>query len=111
MARGLHELCHGLEGPKTFCEVIDFGLAKNYVPGSGASMKTRAGTPYYVAPQVLAGAYDEKCHPKAITEQGPCYHLMGVIVWISGMNREKNGVGRPGRSTGRIWIHRRGLLR
>ena len=43
-------------------EVIDFGLAKNYVPGSGATMKTRAGTPYYVAPQVLAGAYDEKCH-------------------------------------------------
>eukprot|EP00913_Durusdinium_trenchii_P031564 g29556.t1 len=42
-------------------KVIDFGLAKNYVPGSGASMKTRAGTPYYVAPQVLAGAYDEKC--------------------------------------------------
>ena len=35
------------------CEVIDFGLAKHFVPGSGSSMKTRAGTPYYVAPQVL----------------------------------------------------------
>lgn len=42
-------------------KVIDFGLAKHYKPGSGATMKTRAGTPYYVSPQVLAGAYDEKC--------------------------------------------------
>ena len=32
-------------------QVIDFGLAKHFVPGSGNAMKTRAGTPYYVAPQ------------------------------------------------------------
>lgn len=42
-------------------KVIDFGLAKVYEPGSATLMKTKAGTPYYVAPQVLQGKYDEKC--------------------------------------------------
>lgn len=42
-------------------KVIDFGLAKKFVPGSGQTMKTKAGTPYYVSPQVLSGSYDEKC--------------------------------------------------
>lgn len=41
-------------------KVIDFGLAKVYKPGSDP-MITKAGTPYYVAPQVLMGKYDEKC--------------------------------------------------
>merc|ERR1711924_419971 len=34
-------------------KVIDFGLAKEFKPGSKELMKTKAGTPYYVAPQVL----------------------------------------------------------
>lgn len=42
-------------------KVIDFGLAKNFKIGVSPPMKTKAGTPYYVAPQVLTGAYDEKC--------------------------------------------------
>lgn len=42
-------------------KVIDFGLAKRFEPGSGQTMLTKAGTPYYVSPQVLAGKYDEKC--------------------------------------------------
>mmetsp|Transcript_81925 Transcript_81925/g.227133 ORF Transcript_81925/g.227133 Transcript_81925/m.227133 type:complete len:475 (-) Transcript_81925:278-1702(-) len=43
-------------------KVIDFGLAKSFRPGT-SELKTKAGTPYYVAPQVLtsAGGYNEKC--------------------------------------------------
>lgn len=41
-------------------KVIDFGLAKEFASGSKDLMRTKAGTPYYVAPQVLAGAYCEK---------------------------------------------------
>jgi len=42
-------------------KVIDFGLAKEFKVGSDGFMKTKAGTPYYVAPQVLQGKYNEKC--------------------------------------------------
>eukprot|EP00933_Yihiella_yeosuensis_P005288 TRINITY_DN10977_c0_g3_i1.p1 TRINITY_DN10977_c0_g3~~TRINITY_DN10977_c0_g3_i1.p1 ORF type:complete len:485 (+),score=150.93 TRINITY_DN10977_c0_g3_i1:53-1507(+) len=38
-------------------KVIDFGLAKQYT--AGQNLSTKAGTPYYVAPQVLAGKYDQ----------------------------------------------------
>jgi calcium-dependent protein kinase len=40
-------------------KVIDFGLGAKFEPGQ--RMSTKAGTPYYVAPQVLKGNYDEKC--------------------------------------------------
>lgn len=40
-------------------KVIDFGLAYKFTPGQ--KMKTKAGTPYYVSPEVLAGSYSEKC--------------------------------------------------
>eukprot|EP00930_Biecheleria_cincta_P002290 TRINITY_DN103304_c0_g1_i1.p1 TRINITY_DN103304_c0_g1~~TRINITY_DN103304_c0_g1_i1.p1 ORF type:complete len:471 (+),score=104.17 TRINITY_DN103304_c0_g1_i1:132-1544(+) len=42
-------------------KVIDFGLAKKFTVGSSERMKTKAGTPYYVSPQVLQGSYNEKC--------------------------------------------------
>lgn len=41
-------------------KVIDFGLAK-YFNNSDNEMLTRAGTPYYMAPEVLEGSYDELC--------------------------------------------------
>ena len=61
------------------CQQIDFGLSKNFTEGPTKNeeydlpqnckirrqtknkMKTRAGTPFYIAPEVLTGNYNEKC--------------------------------------------------
>ncbi|KAL4463768.1 hypothetical protein ABPG72_022822 [Tetrahymena utriculariae] len=40
-------------------KVIDFGLSKNF--DNKQAMKTKAGTPYYISPEVLEGNYDESC--------------------------------------------------
>jgi len=42
-------------------KVIDFGMSKKFTLGSGSMMRTKVGTIYYLAPQVLEQAYDEKC--------------------------------------------------
>lgn len=45
-------------------KVIDFGLSKIcYQKNTGKieRLKTRAGTPYYISPEVLAGNYDKSC--------------------------------------------------
>lgn len=45
-------------------KIIDFGLSKMYVePQSGSYVvfHTIAGTPYYIAPEVLSGTYDISC--------------------------------------------------
>jgi len=42
---------------KAMLKVIDFGLACKFAPDQ--ILTTKAGTPYYVAPQVLAGKYDQ----------------------------------------------------
>jgi len=41
-------------------KIIDFGLSKVLNKGL-QRMKTRAGTPYYISPEVLAGSYDVSC--------------------------------------------------
>jgi len=40
---------------KNLLKIIDFGLSCKFQPGE--TLTTKAGTPYYVAPQVLAGKY------------------------------------------------------
>lgn len=42
-------------------KIIDFGLSKIVDGGRLQRMKTRAGTPYYISPEVLAGNYDVSC--------------------------------------------------
>jgi len=42
---------------KTLLKIIDFGLSCKF--DVGQVLTTKAGTPYYVAPQVLAGKYDQ----------------------------------------------------
>jgi len=44
---------------KSTLKIIDFGLSVSFKPGD--VLKTKAGTPYYVAPQVLEGRYNEAC--------------------------------------------------
>jgi calcium-dependent protein kinase len=44
---------------KAILKIIDFGLSTRFEEGQMLSMK--AGTPYYVAPQVLQGRYDKAC--------------------------------------------------
>ena len=45
-------------------KVIDFGLSKilhSANKGRIEKMGTKAGTPYYISPEVLAGSYDKGC--------------------------------------------------
>lgn len=45
-------------------KVIDFGLSAVFTKADGTttmSLETRAGTAYYIAPEVLDGTYDERC--------------------------------------------------
>lgn len=64
-----HNVCHRDLKPENFLlsskdmnsalKLIDFGLSAIYTKDK--PMKTKAGTPYYVAPDVLGGSYNETC--------------------------------------------------
>jgi calcium-dependent protein kinase len=64
-----HSVCHRDIKPENWLlmskdinsplKLIDFGLSGRFTPGQ--PLKTRSGTPYYVAPEVLGGSYDERC--------------------------------------------------
>lgn len=45
--------------PDALIKIIDFGLSTHFVPTT--KMKDKIGTAYYIAPEVLAGCYTEKC--------------------------------------------------
>jgi calcium-dependent protein kinase len=49
------------KGEEADLKIIDFGLSKIMNGGKLQRMKTRAGTPYYISPEVLAGNYDVSC--------------------------------------------------
>ena len=42
-------------------KIIDFGLSRILSGNKNQKMKTNAGTPYYISPEVLAGNYDLSC--------------------------------------------------
>jgi calcium-dependent protein kinase len=46
-------------GKNLSIKIIDFGTAKAFVPDS--KMHQLLGTPFYIAPEVLMGDYNEKC--------------------------------------------------
>lgn len=69
-----NKICHRDLKPENFLlltkaddsplKMIDFGLSKFFDMKESAkalSMTTKAGTPYYISPEVLKGDYDESC--------------------------------------------------
>lgn len=72
-----HQICHRDLKPENFLfsdntpdaeiKLIDFGLSKRFGTNEKIhsekkiKLKTVVGTPYYVAPEVLKGSYDNSC--------------------------------------------------
>lgn len=60
-------------------KIIDFGLSRHDDSYQGI-MKTKVGTPYYVAPEVLRREYTNSCDIWSI---GKFYKIRGVLVVAS----------------------------
>ena len=69
-----NKICHRDLKPENFLlltkaedspiKMIDFGLSKFFdtkETNKAMAMTTKAGTPYYISPEVLKGDYDESC--------------------------------------------------
>ena len=52
---------------------VDFGLSKRMTEENKNQPKTRCGTPYYIAPEIMTGFYDSKVDVWAI---GVCLYIM-----------------------------------
>jgi calcium-dependent protein kinase len=64
-----HDICHRDLKPENLLfadntyetlKLIDFGLSK-IMGGTAQAMATKAGTPFYISPDVLSGSYDKSC--------------------------------------------------
>ena len=64
-------------------KIIDFGLSKRHKQGE--KLHNVAGTPYYMAPEVLEGDYDEKCDVWSLGVL--LYVLMSGYLPFQGENR------------------------
>lgn len=42
-------------------KLIDFGLSTKFSDNGDKQMQTKAGTSYYLAPEVITGKYDQSC--------------------------------------------------
>jgi calcium-dependent protein kinase len=66
----------GVDDPENMVKLIDFGVSRKFDRDEKTKktkeMRTRVCTPYYVAPEVVNGKYDEKCD----------LWSMGVILYI-----------------------------
>jgi calcium-dependent protein kinase len=66
-------------------KLIDFGLSRKY--NKNEKMHTILGTPYYVAPEVLRGEYDQKCDVWSIG--AICYIMLcGIPPFMGNNNNE-----------------------
>ena len=66
-------------------KIIDFGLSKRYKKGE--KLHNVAGTPYYMAPEVLEGDYDNKCDVWSLGVL--LYVLMSGYLPFQGQNRSE----------------------